>query len=273
MRWPEGKKCAVVISVDFDAETFFLDGVREADYPFMANLSRGQYGARVGLPRMLDLLDRYSIRGTFFVPGYVAEKYPGKVEAILARGHDLGHHGYLHASPVEQSADEEREAIEKGLKALEKIAGTRPMGYRAPSWEPTRTTFELLEEYKFVYESSLMADEVPYRLVLDGRPTSLVELPIDWLLDDAAHYYFNFSPKYRVGLADSEKVARMWIDEFEGYYASGGCFILVLHPQVSGRPHRIKALERVIEHMQRKGDVWFARGIEVAEWFAKSELE
>ncbi len=268
--WPYGAKCAAAIGFDFDAETFFLEGTAESEYPNPVQVSRGAYGARVGLPRILEMLDRLEIPATFFVPGYVAEKHPDRVGQILERGHEIGHHGYLHASPLDQSEPQQREEIERGLEALERVGGIEPKGYRTPSWEPSRDTFRLLEEYGFLYDSSLMADEVPYQLKIDGRLSLLWELPVDWLFDDAAFYYYNLVPSYRVGMADPGRPYRIWKAEFEAYYASGGCFVLVCHPQISGRGHRLAVLEGFITEIQERGDVWFARGGEVIEHCARS---
>lgn len=271
--WPGGSRCAVSIGFDFDAETFFLEGIAESEYPNPVQISRGAYGARVGLPRILEMLDRLEIPSTFFVPGYVAEKYLGRVQEILERGHEIGHHGYLHASPLNQSEPQQREEIERGLEALNQAGSIEPKGYRTPSWEPSHATFRLLEEYGFLYDSSLMADEVPYPLEIDGRPSALWELPVDWLFDDAAYYYYNLVPSYRVGMADPERPYSIWKAEFDGYYASGACFVLVCHPQISGRAHRLGMLERFLAEIRERGDVWFARGAEVIAHCAQAEGE
>lgn len=201
-------------------------------------LARGEYGARVGVPRVLELLRRQAIPATFFIPGHTIESFPHEVDAILAAGHEVGHHSYAHIDPSQQTPDEERRDTERALAALHAV-GVRPTGFRSPSADLSAITLPLLEEYGFRYDSSLMADDfTPYRPrigdrvsreepLVRGREANLWELPVSFEFDDWPHFQFNFSP-YRSGLAAPSKVLEIWtadvdwmdanVDGFDGPY-------------------------------------------------------
>lgn len=263
----------VCLTFDFDALSVWLGG-RPLVTPAM--LSRGEYGARVGMPRILKLLAAYDIPATFFVPGHTAESFPHAVEGILAAGHEVAHHGYGHEDPSSQSPAEERRSLERGLAVLERFMGHPPLGYRSPSWDYSDATLSLLVEYGFLYDSSLFAgDFQPYhprlgdRVGVDeplqvGQEVNLWEFPVDFCLDDWPHFTFSFDP-LRVGLSAPSKVFEIWAGEFDYMveHEEGGVFTLTMHPQVIGRGHRMALLERFIQHVS-KHSVRFARMGDVA---------
>jgi len=269
--WSNGKKCAVILSFDFDAESLWLS--KNLSTPSF--LSRGTYGARVGVPRLLGLLSKYGIRATFFVPAETARRHPGLVREIHLQGHEVGHHGDIHENPVNLEGDEERRILATGIETLEKITGKRPLGYRSPSWDLGKNSIRLLQEYGFLYDSSMMADDYNLYTVEDkGEPTPLVEVPVSWELDDAAHFLFMFRPVYYTGMSAPSKVYEIWATEFEGAYNSGGAFILTMHPQLIGRYHRFKMLETLIQHIARHPGVWFAPCSEVvSDWLKNQEKQ
>jgi peptidoglycan/xylan/chitin deacetylase (PgdA/CDA1 family) len=273
MTEPSDARAWVCLSFDFDAMSSWI--VRGQTTP--TPLSRGEYGARVGLPRVLELLDHFDIKATFFVPGHTADTWPHLVREIAVRGHELGNHGYLHEAPASLTPAAERDVILRGNEAVERAAGVRPRGYRSPSWDLSPHTLDILRELGFVYDSSLMGDD--FRLywcrtgdVLHrdrgyefGPETELVEMPVHWILDDAP--YFNYSTTTRTGLTPASQVYEIWQDEFDFMYdrVPGGVFTLTMHPQIIGRGHRILMLERLIRHMRARAGVRFATQIEVAE--------
>src|SRR5262249_29879747 len=140
--WPDGVRCAVSFTFDFDAEEVWI-GEDPANAGRPGVLSQGTYGAKVAVPAILEILARRGGRATFFVPGRVAERHPGRVAAIAAAGHEIAHHGYTHTSPTALSAEAEEEELLKGLAAL-RVFGTEITGYRSPSWEVTPHTLGLL---------------------------------------------------------------------------------------------------------------------------------
>jgi peptidoglycan/xylan/chitin deacetylase (PgdA/CDA1 family) len=136
-----GRQHTVCLTFDFDALSVWLGGY-SAVTPAM--LSRGEFGARVGVPRILTLLADYDIRATFFVPGHTAESFPHVVDAILTAEHEVAHHSYGHADPSTLSPDEERRSMEKAMRVLERFLGRAPRGYRSPSWDYSEVTLSLL---------------------------------------------------------------------------------------------------------------------------------
>jgi peptidoglycan/xylan/chitin deacetylase (PgdA/CDA1 family) len=259
IEWPGGACCAVTLSFDVDAESAYL--IRGEHYANrLTSLSQGRYGIRRGLPRILDLLDEHGIRATFFVPGYTAERYPEEIGEIRRSGHEIGHHGYLHERPDTLSPEQERTAIMKGLEALERAVGVRPVGYRSPAWEITPTTLALFNEFGFLYDSSGMGDDLPY-LERHGEH-SILELPVQWLLDDWPQ--FGFDSDNGGQIANPDKVFQIWSQEFDGLHAEGSYFMLTMHPEVSGRPHRMALLDRLIRHINARPGIWWATGEDVA---------
>jgi peptidoglycan/xylan/chitin deacetylase (PgdA/CDA1 family) len=265
--WPNGAQCAVMFTFDFDAETLWVSR-DPSNWKRPGTLSQGTYGAKVGVPKILELLRDHNLKATFFVPGWTAEKYVDRVEAMLKDGHEVGHHGYLHEWIEPDFPDREREALEKGLEALKKTVGVRPSGYRSPAGETSQSMITLLADHKFLYDSSLMDDINPYQLRLAGDAPGPIELPWHWSLDDAP--YMLFSLKNPRPILTNSHVLEIWQDEFKEIYRDGGLFNLVCHPQVSGRPSRIALLREFIAFTMKFPKVWYATGREVAEAWIRS---
>lgn len=260
--WPNGKKAAVAFTFDVDAESPLLVA-NPALAERVSTISHQAYGPMVGLPRILDALRTVGIPGSFYVPGYVARRYPDQIRQIIAEGHEIGHHGYLHEPLSGLSETEERECIERGLTALEEVLGVTPKGYRAPIWEMNWRTPGLLQEYGFLYDSSLMDADFPYELDC-GRGTSIVELPINWILDDWQQYAFvpDFSGS---GLIETpSKAIELFRGELDAMREAGGLWVLTCHPFLSGRPGRIAALRGLMQYAVDCGDVWVASMDEIA---------
>ncbi|MDP9472896.1 MAG: polysaccharide deacetylase [Chloroflexota bacterium] len=268
----------VCLTFDFDAISLWI-GPYGATSPSM--ISRGEFGV-VGIERILRLLEREKIPATFFVPGHTAETYPDTVRAIADAGHEVGHHGYLHENPVTLSPEEERRVLERGMDALDRTLGRRPIGYRSPAWDNSPHTIELLLEYGFRYESSLMGhDFVPYWCrvgdviqadgpYLFGPEVDLVEMPVSWVLDDFPHFeYVRLGNRLSPGLSAASKVEEIWRSEFDFMCRDvpDGVFTLTMHPQVIGRGHRMLMLERLIDHMKEGAGIQFSTLAQAAETF------
>ncbi|HEY45968.1 MAG TPA: polysaccharide deacetylase [Anaerolineae bacterium] len=256
--WPTGIKCTVAFTFDLDAESVWISGnPTNADKPGV--LSQGRYAIRVAVPLILELLERNEIPSTFFIIGKVAEEHPETVRAIADRGHELAAHGYTHTPPTDQTPEEEEESIVRTLSILNGY-GSKVVGYRSPSWEFSRHTLELLEKHQFAYSSNMMDDIRPYL----HPGTSIVELPIHWLLDDAPHFWFA-KDTWNKKISAISEVREIWGAEFEGIYELGGLFILTMHPQIIGRPSRLKMLEEFMTSMRSYTGVWFATCADIAE--------
>ena len=241
------------LTFDVDAESPILaEGARHALNAGV--MSHQAYGPRRGGPRILALLREYSLPGTFFVPGLTVDRWPGIVEAILADGHEIGHHSYAHFSPISQTEEEERADFERALETLRR-AGADPRGFRCPSWEPAWRTPRIVAEHGFDYDSSLMDDDRPY--LLDTGAGEIVELPVHWSLDDWEQYAYLPDPPFRGPIESPQKVLDLWLSELDAMRKHGGIFILTCHPFLSGRPSRVETLRAVIEHALAAGDVEF----------------
>ena len=253
LRWPGGKSAAAAFTFDVDAESAVLWG-NDAVAARMSVMSHQAYGPLVGLPRILELLDTHQIPATFFVPGHTAHRYPAAVRRIVEAGHEIAHHGYLHEQPTALTLAQEIEALDRGLQALAEVAGVRPVGYRAPMWDLSWRTPELLVERGFLYDSSLMDADHPYELAVgDG---SVVEIPIQWALDDWEQYCY-LPDIAGSGLIESPRKAReLWQLEFDALRAARACWVLTNHPFLSGRASRAAELGDLMRYVVGHDDVW-----------------
>lgn len=257
--WPGEARVAVLLSFDVDNET--IEGLRQGVFS-VGPLSQGEYGARVGLPRIVALLDREEIPATFFFPAWSLMLAPGQADLINASGmHEIGVHGWIHETNTALDAGTERRLLTQAIDTIARIAGRRPVGYRAPSWNMSDNTLDIVLEMGLLYESSLMADDRPYELMRYGVPTGLVELPVSWVLDDAPL----FDPLGN-SYASPREVMQVWIDEFDRAWEEGTMFLLTAHPHVIGPRSRIVALEGLIAHIKERGGAWFGTHESAARW-------
>ena len=246
--WPGGASCALALSFDCDHETAELGAGRIS----VGRLAWGEFGRRVGVPRILDALARFEARATFFVPAVAALIDPDEPRRIAGAGHEVGVHGWIHEDTSRLDEVAERALIARAADALEGIVGRRPAGHRAAHWDLSPQTARLVAEAGFLYDSSMMADEDPYEVLLDGRPSRLVEIPVDWVRDDAVYLAFNRSPPTRP-YASPGDVAEVFLAELEGAAATGGLCQIVMHPFVIGYRSRIAILERLLARARELG--------------------
>jgi peptidoglycan/xylan/chitin deacetylase (PgdA/CDA1 family) len=258
--WPNGARLAVALSFDFDAETSALrDGQLSPGL-----LSQWEYAARAALPRILALLDRYHLPASFFVPAVTALLHPKEIKAILASGrHEIGLHGWIHERNSQLGEAEEMSLMRKSFELLKSFTGKPPVGLRTPSWDFSPFTLKIIREMGLLYDSSLMADDRPYELLENGRPTGVVELPVEWLLDDYPYFGFDRYTAVRPQITPNE-VLSIWAAEFDKAYEEGTLFVLTMHPKYIGHRSRIVMLEKLIQHMLYRGKVWFATHEDIA---------
>ncbi|MFD4955452.1 polysaccharide deacetylase [Streptomyces sp. NPDC058451] len=260
--WPDGVRAAAAFTFDVDAESCVLAHDPSASSR-MSLMTHQAYGPRVGVPRLLRVLRRQEVKATFFVPGFTADTYPDMVRSIIDEGHEVAHHGYLHEPMQGIDAAREAEYLDRGLEALDRL-GIRPAGYRAPWWEMNWHTPDLLIERGFQYDSSLLDGDTPYRLHGTETAGDLVEIPVDWGLDDWEQYAF-YPGWTGSGVIESpRKVHEMWLLEARAHHAESGCFVLTNHPFISGRPSRAAALERLIEDVRALDGMWVTTLGEIA---------
>ncbi|WP_052862864.1 polysaccharide deacetylase family protein [Streptomyces niger] len=259
-RWPGGAKAAVALSFDPDHETIPLrDG-----QVLPGKLAQGEYGARVGVPRILRLLERRSLPATFFMPAVCALLRPDEARGYTERGHEVAIHGWIHERNMELAYEDERDLAFRCADTLEQITGQRPVGIRTPSWDFSEHTLGISRDLGLSYDSSLMADDDPYEILSYGEPTGLVEIPPEWIRDDAV--YFNMDRYTAVRpYTVPRQVLGLWRDEFDAAYAEGGLFELTMHPHVIGHRSRMVVLDELLDHIAGHHDIWYATHAQVAE--------
>jgi len=257
--WPGDARVAVLLSYDVDNET--TQGLRTGEIN-IGSLSQGEYGSRVALPRIVRLMDEENIPASFFFPAWSLKIAPEQAELILASGiHEIAVHGWIHELNTALDGETEKRLLRLSMETIEEISGVKPVGFRAPSWNHSPNTLSIVRELGFLYESSLMADDRPYELLQNGDPTGLVELPVEWILDDAP--LFNpLGARYM----NPRDIMQVWIDEFEVAWDEGTMFLLTMHPHVIGHRSRLVALKGLIDHIKARGNVWFGTHEEAARW-------
>jgi peptidoglycan/xylan/chitin deacetylase (PgdA/CDA1 family) len=265
--WKNGARCAVALSFDSDHETNELRDGGES----IGRLSWGQYGNRRGVPRILETLKAADVPATFFVPAVAALLHPDEQKRVIAEGHEIGLHGWIHEVNTQVPPDKERELHLRAADTLEKITGVRAVGMRTPSWDFSAVTLEIERELGLLYDSSLMADDDPYELVENGEPTGMVELPVEWIRDDAVYFNMNRFTAHRP-YTPPPAVLDIFKREFDRAYQEGGLFLLTMHPHVSGYRSRIFILEELIQHIKQHDDVWFGTHADIAR-FAKENAD
>jgi peptidoglycan/xylan/chitin deacetylase (PgdA/CDA1 family) len=258
--WPGGAAVAVALSFDSDHETIPLrDGETRP-----GKLSQGEYGARAAVPRILAALEEHGAPATFFMPAVSALLHPEEARAYVAAGHEIAAHGWIHERNMLLSPEDELALGVRALDTLEEVTGVRPVGVRTPSWDFSDATLQVIRDLGLVYDSSLMADDDCYELLADGEPTGIVELPVEWIRDDAPYFTFDRYTAVRPYTPPRE-VLRMWCDEFDAARADGGLFQLTMHPHIIGHRSRMVVLSGLLAHIAAFDDVWFATHSQVAE--------
>jgi peptidoglycan/xylan/chitin deacetylase (PgdA/CDA1 family) len=256
--WPNGARVAVCLSIDPDNFSIALNAGNVNPVP----ISLGEYGALEGMPRMLKLLDKHDVPASFYIPAVAAMMHPGMIEEIRKRPrHEVAIHGWIHENPMtlDDPVDEWR-MISQSLDLLEKQWGRRPVGNRNPSWTMSTHTIGLLKKAGLLYDSSLQAMDEPHEVLLDGQPTGLIELPVNWIIDD--------SPMYGSAgdFPSPRMIMHVFRDDFDEAYRAGSMFMLTMHPHITGQRSRIRQLEELIVYMKSKPGVWFATAEEIAKY-------
>jgi peptidoglycan-N-acetylglucosamine deacetylase len=257
--WPNQHRVAVALSFDVDNATTSLRSGDLGSEP----LSRGEYGAVDGLPRVLRLLARQNVPASFYIPAVSALLHPQMVKDIMAPGvHEIGVHGWIHEDlPALNNETEEQRMLNQAIEALTAAIGKKPVGYRAPSWHFSQFTMKQIKAAGFLYDSSLMASDDAYEINMDGQPSGVIELPIERIVDDAPYYGAASG-----SLPSPELVEKIWEAEFDTAYDEGGLYVLTMHPHISGHRSRVAWLDRLITHMKSKSGVWFATEEQIARY-------
>jgi peptidoglycan/xylan/chitin deacetylase (PgdA/CDA1 family) len=262
--WPAPYRAAAIVTIDVDGESPMAWHNRGRDVALLAELEQRRFGPRVGVWRLLDLLDEFGAKASFFVPGMIAEAYPFVMPGIAARGHEIGLHGWHHEKVDELDRAQNAAVLDRCIALFEAQLGRRPEGYRSPSWEITPEFHALLRERGFRFDASLQGFDHPYGY------GGVTEIPGTWLVEDTIYFRFTGGPRDRTHPANPDAVLASWIEEFEGMREFGGLFTLTIHPWVSGRAQRIRLLRRLFAHMRAASDVWWTTAGEIARWHEAS---
>ncbi len=259
--WPNGAKCAVAITFDIDTDSFLHLDFPERARSLVSTNSWLRYD-EVAVPRIVKMYKDFGLKQTFFYPAWCMEQYPRLVETILEGGHEIAHHGYLHEGMNQLSDEDEVYWIERAIDTIVRMTGKRPRGFRAPLYNFSHRTADILAQQGFTYDASLMADYIPYHIKTASG--SLWEVPSHWALDDWPPYVHNIDINFTMSIRSPEEAMGVFMAEFEAMYEYGGLWVAVWHPWVSGRLARCSRIAKMIEYMQSKGDVWFASMEEIA---------
>lgn len=254
--WPDGNACAVSLTWDVDADSGLNYRHPDSADNLVATQSLVRYGPSIAVPRLMKVLKQLGMRQTFFVPGWVVERYPAAIDAILEGGHELALHGYIHERSNDLSREEEAGVLDRALEAFVRKTGRRPRGWRAPGFAFSKNSLDLLVKAGFDYDSSLMGDDIPY--LIEGSAGTLVEFPTDWTFDDWPHYMHNRDFAYTMPVSAPNRAMEVFRSEFDAARRYGSHWITVWHPFLSGRLARIHAIVEFIEYMRAAGGVWFA---------------
>jgi peptidoglycan/xylan/chitin deacetylase (PgdA/CDA1 family) len=255
------------LTFDFDAMSGFISRGMTSPSP----ISRGEFGANVGAQRILDLLKKYRVSGSWYIPGHTLETYPDQCRRVFDAGHEIGHHGWTHVPPAAMTREQEEAGLVRANEQIKKLTGQYARGYRSPSWDLSPHSVELLLKHGFAYDSSMMGDDyTPYRVrqgdvielekpAVFGKPTKLIEMPISWSLDDYPHFEFvRTNTTILPGNMNAHHVLQNWTDDFMYLrnHLDWGVITYTFHPFVIGRGHRMIVLEKLIRTLQDNGAVF-----------------
>ncbi len=267
--WPGGAKCAVALNFEYDAES--------VEMGFTGRLHGGHdygaFSANYGVPRVLEILSKYGIKSTFFVPAWDAERYPDNIREIVKEGHEVAAHGYLHEDFSKLSLEQEKEVFEKSHKILTDITGIPPQGFRNGAYNTplSPNTLSFVRDMGYIYDSSFLDDDLPYQVNIDGKPVNMVEMPWAWVLNDITFLAAALHPAglggtgFVLPVRSVKWLLELWQEEFDSLYEEVGFFNLIIHPGEIGRESRLPLLDGIIRLIREYPDVWFAKYSEIAE--------
>lgn len=262
IEWPNGARCACAVTFDIDADSLIRTALPEDGHDRLQQVTMGRYGPTVAMPRILETYRRLELKQTFFMPAWCMERYPETVEAMLAAGHEVAHHSWRHENPATHTDEVEEELFSKACETHLRMTGRMPRGYRAPVYSTTQAMIDRMIERGFLYDSSLMVDDVPY--VMQTQAGQLVEMPPHWGNDDWPPFAHYEEIGYMMPVRAPSDGLRAFFEEFDAAYETGGFWMPVLHPFLTGRLARWRLFERWLEEVVQRDDVWFAPLEEIA---------
>ena len=233
----------------------------------MSAITEREYGDRAGIWRLLDLFQRYDLKTSFLMNGLKAVELgrpenADLLQEIASQGHEYSSEGYVHEYSFMYTREEEDDSMKKTIAAFEDNLGARPTGYLSPGHCHTDNTLGLVAENGYTWWADPLNDDVPYTLSADGR--DIVVIPYNIA---GCHDYSTYTAP-----RTPRDLLQIWTDQFDYLYAEGErgypkFFSINLHPFVSGVPYRAKIVSEFLDYVKSRPRVWFARRIEIAEWW------
>jgi peptidoglycan/xylan/chitin deacetylase (PgdA/CDA1 family) len=263
-KWPDAYKAAVVVSVDVDAESPFIWNNRGQKTTVLSELEQRRFGPRQGLYRLVELLEKFESKGSFYVPGFVMEKYPHIVPSLLAKGHEVALHGYYHERMETLSDQEFQNVMQHSIDRFLSQGGKLPVGFRSPAWELNNTQLDYFNSKEIAYDSSLMGFEHPYTI------NGVTEVPVHWSIDDAIFFRYYGDSRDISPPTCPKQLLESWKFEFDAVMETGGLFMVTLHPWLSGRSSRLEMLRQLFAYIKSNKDVWWTTAAKIAQWHKES---
>ena len=283
------KEILISYGVHVDAVAGWLGSYGGENSP--CDISRGVFAAKVGVPRLLKMFEKYDLKTSWFITGHSIETFYDEMKKVADAGHEIGLHGYSHENPMFMTPEQEEAVLVKCIGLITELCGKKPSGYVAPWWESSAVTAELLLKHGIKYDHSLMHDDfTPYYTTTGdswtridyskpaqewmkpmkfGTPTDLVQIPANWYLDDLPPMMFVKASPNSYGYTNPHDVEQMWREQFDYLYREYdyGVFPMTIHPDASGRPHCLLMHERLIEYFKSFSGVRFVTVAEMADDF------
>ncbi|ALM86488.1 polysaccharide deacetylase family protein [Bordetella sp. N] len=254
--WPQGARTVVLLTVNFDAETFDLK--ETAPERLFGRYSYGRYAVRAGFPRLRELFARHGVPATFFVPGGDARRHPELVRALAEDGHETAARG-IDLENFATLGDKEVEVLASSRAILADITGQAPVGFRAPGGELSSRTLGHLAEQGFLYDASFQDADQPYVFSVGTGGKQIVELPSNFALDDAPIYSARHT---------HARLQTIWRDEIQALHAESVLIPITLNLRGdfgSTRAARIAVLDTLLTEIKQLGDVRFMTCQQLAE--------
>jgi allantoinase len=272
LRWPKGARVAVWVVPNiehflFDRPATSVTHVTTAFVPDVLNYSWRDYGVRVGIWRLMEVMERHGFKGTVALNSDVCDHYPRIIEEGNRLGWEWMGHGTNNSTLINRQSEEEERALIAGVvKTIEKSTGAHPRGWLSPALSESHRTLDILAENGIEYVGNWVNDEQPYPMRV--KSGTMLSMPYSIEINDI--------PAFLDQKQSGEAFGRMICDQFDGLYEdgakSGRVMAICLHPFLIGHPHRSKYFAQALAHIASRQEVWLAKGGEIAEWYKKNYL-
>ncbi|QNQ10281.1 polysaccharide deacetylase family protein [Sphingomonas alpina] len=271
LRWPNGARVAVWVIPNiehflFDRPSSSIIQSTTGFVPDVLNYSWRDYGARVGIWRLMEVMERHGVKGTVALNSDVCEHYPRIIEGGQALGWEWMGHGTNNSTMINsQSEGEERELVTTVIETISGVTGTRPRGWLSPGLTESHRSLDVLAAAGIDYVANWVNDEQPYPMrVASG---SMLSLPYSVELND----YTAFLEQGQSGEAFAQAIRDQFDVLYEDGLTTGRVMSICLHPFLIGHPHRSKHFDRALAHITSREDVWLATGSQIADWYRSSQ--